>query len=189
MSKKNFGPQLFVYPMPTVIVGSLVDGKPNFNAIAYCGVAQSKPPMLAVSMDKKRYTHRGIVENKSFSVNIPSQDMLGITDYVGTVSGHHTDKSQLFSVFYGALSTAPMIEECPISIECALVENMDFDGKNDLLIGKIVDTYVDEKYLSKRGPDLQKIKPVAYSWHDHTYWSIGRCIGKVSEASRGKYQK
>jgi flavin reductase (DIM6/NTAB) family NADH-FMN oxidoreductase RutF len=187
MQKKSFGPKLFLYPMPTVIVGALVKGKPNFNTIAYCGVAQSKPPMLAISMDKRRYTHSGVVENKSFSINIPSEEMLKKTDYIGTVSGKQVDKSKLFSIFYGTITTAPMIQECPITMECSLVDVMDFKGKNDLLIGKVIDTFVDDGCLGNTGPDILKVSPIAYSWHDHTYWSLGRCLGKVSMISKGEY--
>ncbi len=187
MEKKSFGPQLFLYPMPTVIVGTLVKGKPNFNTIAYCGVAQSKPPMLAISMDKKRYTHRGIVENESFSINIPSEKMLKITDYIGTVSGRQVDKSRLFSLFYGTIDTAPMIQECPVTMVCSLVDVMDFKGKNDLFIGKVIDTFVDEGFFGNKGPDLLKVSPIMYSWHDHTYWSIGHCLGEVSMISKGEF--
>jgi flavin reductase (DIM6/NTAB) family NADH-FMN oxidoreductase RutF len=75
MKKRQFGPQLFLYPMPAVIVGACVEGKPKFNTIAYCGVAQSKHPMLAISMGKKRYTHKGILQNNAFSIDIPLRDM------------------------------------------------------------------------------------------------------------------
>jgi flavin reductase (DIM6/NTAB) family NADH-FMN oxidoreductase RutF len=112
MKKNRFGPQLFIYPLPTVIVGALVDGKPNFNTIAYCGVAQSVPPMLSISMDKKRFTNRGIRQNGCFSVNIPSRKMLAVTDYIGTHSGAAVDKAALFDVFYntgGTGSAAPLI--------------------------------------------------------------------------------
>ena len=135
MAKRSCGPRLFIFPMPTVIVGAVVDGRANFNAIAYCGVAQSVPPMLCISMDKRRYTHRGIVSSGCFSVNIPSADLLEKTDYVGRVSGREVDKSKIFGVYYGKMKQAPLIRECPINIECELADTMDFGGKNDLFIG------------------------------------------------------
>jgi flavin reductase (DIM6/NTAB) family NADH-FMN oxidoreductase RutF len=48
MQKKQLGAKTFIYPMPVVIVGANIEGKPNFNTIAYCEVAQSKPPMIAL---------------------------------------------------------------------------------------------------------------------------------------------
>jgi flavin reductase (DIM6/NTAB) family NADH-FMN oxidoreductase RutF len=185
MKKTTFGPQLFIYPMPTVIVGAMVRGKPNFNTIAYCGVAQSKPPMLAVSMDKKRYTNDGIRDSGSFSVNIPSKEMLTITDYIGTRSGRNIDKSVLFQVFYGKLKTAPMIEQCPVNIECELVDIVDFGGKNDLFIGRIAETYAAEKYKTGSFPDLKKVNPFVYTRHDHYYWAVGEYLGESGEVSKG----
>ena len=184
--KKGYGPEMISFPLPTVIVGALVDGKPNFNAIAYCGIAQSKPPILAVSMDKKRYTHSGIVENGCFSVNVPSEDMLSQTNYVGTTTGHEVDKSGIFTVFYGKIGKAPLIEECLAAMECELIDSMDFRGKNDLLIGKIVESYVDESCIERGWLDLSRLKPLIFSRSDHSYWTIGRCLGTVNEVQNVK---
>jgi flavin reductase (DIM6/NTAB) family NADH-FMN oxidoreductase RutF len=173
MQKKKFGAQTFLYPMPTVIVGALVDGKPNFNTIAYVGIAQSKPPMIAISMDKSRYTHRGIVANRTFSINIPSEEMAAVADYIGIYSGSKVDKSKLFNLFYGELYTAPMIEECPINMECELAEKMDFGVKNDLFVGKIIQSYAEERLCTKGFPDIKKIRPFVFTRHDHNYWKIG----------------
>jgi flavin reductase (DIM6/NTAB) family NADH-FMN oxidoreductase RutF len=188
MGKKTFGPQLFIYPMPVVIVGALVNDIPNFNTIAYCGVAQSKPPMLAISMDKRRYTIIGIKENRTFSVNIPSVEMLEAADYVGTFSGRDVDKTRLFDLFYGKLKTAPMIEECPVNIECELVDYMDFGGKNDLLIGKIAETYAEKKYLTGSYPDIKKINPIIFTRQDEKYWETGRFLMEAYKTGK-KYNR
>jgi flavin reductase (DIM6/NTAB) family NADH-FMN oxidoreductase RutF len=177
--KKSFGAQTFLYPMPAVIVGTLVKGKPNFNTIAYVGIAQSKPPMIAISMDKGRFTHRGIVENRTFSINIPSEEMVAVTDYIGIYSGFKVDKSNLFKLFYGELHTAPMIEECPVNMECELVEKIDFGGKNDLLVGKIVQSYAEEQLCTEGFPDIRKISPFVFTRHDHNYWKIGEHLGRA----------
>ncbi len=184
MKKRTFGPQLFIYPMPVVIVGAIVNEKPNFNTIAYCGVAQSQPPMLAISMDKRRYTITGIKENRTFSVNIPSVEMLEPTDYIGTCSGRDVDKSGLFNLFYGKLKTAPMIEECPVNIECELADYMDFGGKNDLLIGRIVETYAENKYLTDEYPDIEKIRPIVFTRQDHKYWETGRFLTEAYKTGK-----
>ena len=62
-------------------------------------------------------TNKGILENKTFSVNLPSEEMVEITDHIGMVSGTKEDKSQLFDLFYGELDTAPMIEQCKVTME------------------------------------------------------------------------
>jgi flavin reductase (DIM6/NTAB) family NADH-FMN oxidoreductase RutF len=184
MKKQRFGPQPFLYPMPTVIVGALVNGKPNFNTIAYVGIAQSRPPMICVSMDKGRFTHQGITQTGTFSVNIPSDRMVGITDFIGIYSGRNKDKTSLFSVFYGELKTAPMIEECPVNLECEVIETMDFGGKNDLFVGKIVESYAEKKYCTEGYPDIQKIRPFVFTRQDHNYWKVGEHLAEALSVGR-----
>ena len=184
MKKQRFGPQPFLYPMPTVIAGALVSGKPNFNAIAYVGIAQSKPPMIAVSMDKGRLTHQGIVRTGTFSINIPSERMVEVTDYIGLYSGRRIDKTKIFTVFYGELETAPMIEECPVNLECVVVETMDFSGKNDLFVGKIVQSYAEKRYCTDGYPDISKIRPFVFTRHDHNYWRVGEHLAEALSVGR-----
>lgn len=184
MQKKQFGAKTFIYPMPVIIAGANVNGKPNFNTIAYCGVVQSNPAMISLSMDKKRYTNKGIKENNTFSINIPSERMVRITDYIGIYSGLNVDKSKLFKIFYGKLSTAPMIEECPINIECRLISVMDFGGKNDLFIGEVVETYSEDRYMTNDLPDIKKIKPIVFSRYDLNYWNIGKHLGEAETIGR-----
>ena len=184
MQKKQLGAKTLIYPMPVVIAGANVNGKPNFNTIAYCGVVQSNPAMISLSMDKKRYTNKGIKENNTFSINIPSVRMVKITDYIGIYSGLNVDKSRLFKVFYGKLSTAPMIEECPINIECKLISVMDFGGKNDLFVGEVVETYSEDRYTTDEIPDMKKVNPILFSRYEHTYWKVGEYLDKAFEIGR-----
>lgn len=177
--KRKIGAGTYLYPMPTTIVGANVNDKANFIAIAYCGIVQHRPPLIEVGLGKMHYTNSGIKENKTFSVNIPSQDMVVLTDYVGIKSGKVVDKSRLFDVFYGELKTAPMIEEAPLNMECKLVQMLDLNGTHEVFIGEIVQTYVKEEALTEGLPDVTKIKPILFTMHDNNYWKTGEHIGKA----------
>lgn len=80
MEKIAIGAKTFLYPMPTTLVGAKVGGKPNYLAVAYCGIVQHNPALIAVSSGKTHYTNAGIKENGTFSVNIPSEEMITIAD-------------------------------------------------------------------------------------------------------------
>lgn len=82
--------------------------------------ANANPPMLTAAVNKNHLTNKAIRENNTFSVNFSSIDMIEKTDYCGLVSGRREDKSELFKIYYGELETAPMIAECPLSLECKL---------------------------------------------------------------------
>jgi len=66
MKKLSLGPQTLLYPMPAVLVGAIVDGKPNFLTAAWCGIACRKPPAVAVAVHQGRYTLQGIREKRGW---------------------------------------------------------------------------------------------------------------------------
>jgi flavin reductase (DIM6/NTAB) family NADH-FMN oxidoreductase RutF len=178
MEKINLGSTIPAYPMPVSLVGAHVDGKPNFLAVAWFTMVSYKPPRLAIALGKGHYTNPGIKENQTFSVCLPSEDMAAQTDYCGIVSGKKTDKSKVFDVFYGELETAPMISDCPLSIECKLVDIVE-SGLNEIFVGEIMGTYAEEKFLSDGKLDFKKMKPMILSQPDTSYWSLGEPLAKA----------
>jgi flavin reductase (DIM6/NTAB) family NADH-FMN oxidoreductase RutF len=175
MKKKLDGINV-LYPTPTVLVGAMVDGKPNFITIAHIGIVKhARPYLISLSMNKAHYTNPGIKENKAFSVNIPSENLVVETDYAGLVSGKKTDKSDLFEIFYGEVENAPMIKSCPLNMECKLYDTYD-TPTHDLFIGEIVETHADESVLTDGKVDLAKLKPLLFDMSSVKYWSVGEAI-------------
>jgi flavin reductase (DIM6/NTAB) family NADH-FMN oxidoreductase RutF len=177
--KTKLGSKPLLFPHPVALVGADVDGKPNYMTIAFIGVVNMNPGMIAFGGNRKHHTNRGILANKTFSVNIPSEAMLEAADYVGLNSGEKTDKSGLFEAFYGVLKNAPMITECPISMECKLLQTLDLGGLDTIFIGEIVETYADESVLTAGNPDIAKVKPFVFSMSDNRYHAVGRPLGKA----------
>ena len=147
--------------LPVSLVGANVGGKPNFEAIAWFTFLGSRPVLVGVCSDRSHYTNGGVKENGTFSVNIPQAELVVETDYSGLNSGSKVDKSRLFDVFYGDLKTAPMIRECRVNMECRLNQTLEF-GNNELLVGEVVASYVDEECLSDGKCDLDKVNPFLY---------------------------
>jgi flavin reductase (DIM6/NTAB) family NADH-FMN oxidoreductase RutF len=145
--------------------------------------------MISVTLGKAHYTNSGIKENNTFSVNIPSENLLEATDFLGLNSGKILDKSRIFEVFYGGLQTAPMIKEAPLNLECKLVQTLDFAGTNEVFIGEIIEAYADEAILTDGLPDMSKLKPIAFSMHDYNYWGIGAYLGKAWSIGKGFKKK
>ena len=119
--------------LPVALVGADVDGKPNFEPIAWFNIVDYKPYKIGVSSEKSHNTNEGIRKNKTFSVNIPSAKMAAATDYCGLHSGKQIDKSKVFDVFYGELKNAPMIKQCPLNLECRLTQTAEL-VHNELFI-------------------------------------------------------
>ena len=180
MAKKNISEQIFAFvPITTqTLLGSHVQGKANFMALAWLTRCNFKPPMIAIAVNVGNQTRAGILDNGEFSINVPSSDMVGITDYSGLVSAKKTDKSELFSLFYGQLKAAPLIEECPLNVECRVVETVQLPT-NYLFIGEVVGVHAEESILTDGHPDPEKIKPFVLSMPDNRFWGIGDSVGRA----------
>ncbi len=179
MEKVKTGPFIPLPVVPTVLVGANVGGKPNYLAVGFVGGVNIHPPIIGVSLNKRHYTVRGILENGTFSVNIPSARHMRETDYCGLVSGRSVDKSAIFSTFYGELETAPMIEEFPIVCECRWTgQKVDFQ-MDTLYFGDVVQAYVDRDLYKKGKPaDILKIDPLLTGL-DRQYRHVGEAAGRA----------
>jgi flavin reductase (DIM6/NTAB) family NADH-FMN oxidoreductase RutF len=167
----------FLYPMPMVLVGSVVEGKANFMAVGWVSRVNFKPPLFAVALGP-HHTNKGIDENREFSINIPDVSLIEKTDYCGLVSGNKTDKSKIFNVFYGELSKAPLVEECPVCISFSLHETVKLPF-NSLYIGAPKEVFTEEKYLTDTMLDIKKVKPFTLTMPDNHYWSVGENLGSA----------
>ena len=182
-NKIDLGAKIAPYPMPVVLVGANVKGKANFLAVAWFMAAGITPPKMAIALNKVHYTNQGIKDNKTFSVNMPSEDMVKALDYCGLVSGLKADKSRVFDVFYGTLKTAPMINECPVNLECSLDKVVD-NGTHEMFVGEIVSTFTEEKYLTAGTVDIKKVKSLLLSMNDRLYCELGEPKAKAWETGK-----
>ncbi|MBI5064065.1 MAG: flavin reductase family protein [Desulfatitalea sp.] len=181
MKKITLGAQTLVYPMPAFLVGANVAGKANFMTAAWSGIACSNPPMVSVALQHHRHTLKGIKENGTFSINVPSQDQVRETDYCGIVSGTKQDKASDcgFAVFYGQLKTAPLIEQCPLNLECKVVHILNL-GSHALIVGQIEETHVSEACVTDGLPDADKLKPIIYTpGAEKRYHGLGATLAKA----------
>jgi len=110
--------------------------------------------------------------------------MVKETDYCGLVSGKRVDKAALFKTFYGKLKTAPMIEECPINMECKLITTVDL-GNSYVFIGQVAATYCDEAVLTDGVVDFGKVQPILFVMNDRSYWKLGERFAKAWDVGKG----
>jgi flavin reductase (DIM6/NTAB) family NADH-FMN oxidoreductase RutF len=186
MNKVKLGAQALLYPAPVVLVGANVDDKPNLMAVAWCGIAGSDPPMISVSLRYNRHTFKGIRQNMTYSVNIPSVSLVKETDYCGIIHGSRADKVKVcqFNIFYGKLGSAPLVEQCPINLECKVAHMLEL-GSHVLIVGRIEEVYASEDCLTRGKPDVRKIKPFSYTWGvSSRYMALGKTVAKAFSAGQ-----
>ena len=174
MNKTEYTPKVFPAPLPVILVGSNIEGKANFNVIAYCGIISRNPSIIFISSMQTNYTNKGIHQNNTFSLNIPSADLVQKVDYLGITSGRDVDKSKLFDVFYGELESAPMINECPLNMECKVIDKLNFN-KMEVFIGEVVKAYISDDFLIEGKVNVKRIDPLIYSL-ERKYYNLGDFI-------------
>jgi len=179
MKKIKLGARPFFYPLPIVVVGSKNMGRVNFTTASFCSIIQKKPPLVQISLETENYSNSGIKENQSFSLNIPNVSLIKEVDYCGLVSGRDVDKSKVFKTFTGSLNDVPMITDCPVNLECKLVDLLNYNSGNDIFIGEIVEAYSSDEYIIDGVPNLAKINTFLFSIYENSYYSTGKKIGEA----------
>jgi flavin reductase (DIM6/NTAB) family NADH-FMN oxidoreductase RutF len=137
--------------------------------------------MLSVSFQHHRHSLKGVKQNGTFSVNIPSVELVKETDYCGIASGRETDKVAdcKFNIFYGKLTNAPLISECPVNLECQVLHILNL-GSHEMVIGQIEEIYVSDSCLTDGEPDVTKIKPFLWVFRPtNHYREFGKPIGEA----------
>jgi len=151
-----------VHPMHTVLVSCISkEGKPNIITLAWAMPTSVNPPLVAVSIAPRRYSHTLIEETGEFVVNIPTMDILNAVFYCGRVSGRDHDK------FRGAGLTPvparkvkpPIVGECVAHLECKLYGKFP-TGDHTIFVGEVVEAYANKDCFGESGYDLKKAKMV-----------------------------
>lgn len=173
--KKNIGNVLALYPTPLVVVGTMVNHKPNWVLVGHIGIIGHD--RVLISLSKAHYTNQGIKKTKKLSINIVDEKMLPKADYAGCVSGTEADKSDLFEYIVDDYRV-PMVKQAPVSMECT-VEDIYVTEGFESFICKIDKTFAEESILNKDGKiDYHLLKPVLFEMPTYEYLATGDVIGK-----------
>jgi len=186
MAKQTWKPGNMVYPLPAVMV-SVGDreGNTNILTIAWTGTICTNPAMLYISVRPERHSYKMIRESGEFVVNLTTEALAKATDYCGVRSGRDVDKwkeMKLTPVKAEKLLYAPMIEECPVNIECKVVEVKEL-GSHHMFLAEVLTVHVDDKYMQENGKfELNDTGLLAYS--HGTYLTLGKKIGTFGYSVR-----
>ena len=179
IKKKIWKAGTVLSPVPVVLVSCGGSGghKPNIVTVAWAGTVCSDPPMLSISLRPQRFSYGIIADTREFAVNIPSADQAKVTDWCGVKSGRDVDKFSEMNLtpLKGKTIEAPLIMECPISLECKVKRIVKL-GSHDLFLATIEAVQVTEELIDKAGKlRLDKANLLAYAHGE--YFALGRRLG------------
>ena len=179
MAKQIWKPGNMLYPLPAVMVSTAdKSGKSNIITVAWTGTVCTNPAMLYISVRPERYSYDLLKDSGEFVVNLTTERLKKATDWCGVRSGRDVDKWKEMHLTAGKASKleyAPIIEECPVNIECKVTEIKEL-GSHHMFLAKVEAVQVGEEYLDEKGRlQLGKAGLLAYSHGE--YLTLGDSLG------------
>ncbi len=174
-------------PVPAVMVSCGTMEKPNIITIGWTGILCSDPPKTYISVRPQRYSHGLIKESGKFVINLTTESLVKATDFCGVRSGRDNDKFAkcgLTAVPAHELSDAPVIAECPVSLECKVTDIIPL-GSHDMFMADIVAVDVDPSLVDEKGAlHLGRAGLISYAHGD--YFAQGKKLGDFGISVRKK---
>ncbi len=169
-----------IFPMPVLMVATYnEDGSVNVMNAAWGMMLERDHVVLNLSATHK--TTKNIKARGAFTVSIADAAHVVEADFFGVASGNTmTDKfaKSGLTATKSAHVDAPVINEFPICMECEFVEYQDSEYGCGV-IGKVVNTSVDESAMTDGKVDIEKVNAIAFDPYTHGYYKVS---GRVGEA-------
>lgn len=186
MSKIQWKGGTFIYPIPAVMVSCGTMEESNIITVAWTGILNTNPAMCYISVRPERYSHDIIKKNGEFAINLTTRQLAYATDWCGVKSGRDVDKFKEMKLTKerANIIKAPLIKECPVSVECKVKEIVPL-GSHDMFVAEIVAIDADEKYIDEKGAfDISKCDLIAYA--NGGYYPLESKIGKFGYSVQKK---
>ena len=178
---KILSPSTMLNPVPVVLVSCADPDNPenrNMITLAWAGTVNSEPPMVSISVRKKRYSHSLIAASGEFVINLVDQKMCRAVDFCGVRSGRDVDKAAETGLEYMRAETmdiAPAVSCAPVCLSCKVRQTLEL-GSHDMFIGEVTAVMVRGDLLDDAGTlHLEKAGLVAYN--HGLYQKLGEVMG------------
>ncbi|WP_432667460.1 flavin reductase family protein [Wukongibacter baidiensis] len=127
MAKKRVEYKKMYYGFPVILISFYNDNNvPNVTTLSS---SFSLGDMIVLGFGKNSYAGNQIKKGVDFIVNLPDRSLMREIDICGAHSGHKDNKIELSRMTYtkSEIVDAPIIEDCPIALECTPVEIIEND--------------------------------------------------------------
>ncbi|MHC4568703.1 MAG: flavin reductase family protein [Planctomycetota bacterium] len=129
-----------VEPGCVVLVTSGSIDNPNVMTFSWQTPVNSADPCLVIlAISHVRYSYELIKQNHELVINVPGEDLLDQTHYVGCVTGKGINKFKEAGLTPAPaeLVEPPLVKECAAHLECRVVETFEMQS-HDLLVCEVV---------------------------------------------------
>lgn len=157
--KKVFETQKLYYGFPIFFLG-YKDEKWGYN-LTTSSSSYTLGEMLVIGIFSGGNACRQIQKHGSFSLNLPLETHMLEIEQAGFHSGR--DKFSLTNLTYqgGLTLDVPLIDDCPLVLECQVEEMIEFDNYTNF-IARIIHRHVDEKLVADGKFQSKAFNPILY---------------------------
>lgn len=177
MAKLTWKPGTMVYPVPPALISCGTIEAPNVFTAAWTGTTNSDPAAAFVSIRPERYSYGLIKESGEFVINLTTERLIRVADFVGVKSGRDINKFKTAGITAAPATkiNAPILAESPVNIECRVTQVIPL-GSHDMFLATVLAVNVDEKLLDNKGV-LHLEKAGLASFVHGKYYAMGRQLG------------
>ncbi len=183
--KRELKSGALIAPLPVVMVSLGDMDKPNIITVAWCGITNTVPPKTYISVRKSRHSHGILTEKREFVINLTPRELAKSADFCGMYTGRRVDKFKKCALTPKKAThvDAPIIEECPINIECRVTDIVEL-GSHDMFLCDIVGVSVDERLMEGEKLCINRAHLCAFAHGE--YYELGSRIGKFGFSVKKK---
>lgn len=178
MARKILKAGVLTAPLPPVLATVGTGDEANIITIGWTGILSTHPPRTYISVRPERHSHSLLRRHGEFVINLTTVDMAKKVDYCGIYTGAKVDKFKEcgFTKVDSREVAIPSIGECPLSLECRVVEVIPM-GTHDVFIADVVAVSVDDSILDEDGKlRFDKAGLLAYAHGE--YYALGEKVGR-----------
>jgi flavin reductase (DIM6/NTAB) family NADH-FMN oxidoreductase RutF len=162
----NFGEYLH-YGMPLALVTVLDENDGvNISTVASLTPLPGEPSRLVMGILEENFSSKLLEDRREFVVNFITSGMRSVARACGSYSGKDTDKFKICELHLlpAQRVEAPLVEECPLNIECRVTDVIKLDGLV-LFVSEILMLEVEESLSDGRnGVRVEELDLLFYAF-------------------------
>ena len=174
--RKNIKITEGILPMPVLMIATYNEDE-SVNVMNAAWGTMFERDQVVLNLTETHKTVKNIKERKALTVSIADSNHVIEADYFGIASGNNTpDKFEKTKLTYTKSENidAPIINEFPICMECEFIEYGECG-----VIGKVVNTSVDENVMNGENIDIEKVSAIAFDPYTHGYYKVTERVGNA----------
>ena len=162
-----------IVPRPIAFITSVnEDGVVNGAPFSFFNVVSSNPPMISVSVQRKKGemkdTARNITANGEFVVQVVSEEFVhAINQTAANLPSHESEVERAnLTLVPSDVVKIPGVQEAKVRFECTLEQKVTLGGDEhgpgcDLLIGRVQKYHIEETLYEEGRIDLEQLRAMS----------------------------